>query len=304
MSALVVDLSSAGRLVLAVILAAAVLSKLASPEAAARTFRRLGASEARANAGSRILVVLELLAAGVLLVGPGLLAGATAILLFTGFVAVALLARAGDGDCGCFGTTPQPHNHRFAVLLRLAGVGTGVLILVAGEESEGWPSVRSVWLAAIVLSVFVLRLPAIRTASLNNDRPPALLDGAMPGQRRMPRRALLHRFLSLAVAAVGVGGAIPLARSFACTPCLAGAGASAFNSGPSAVSDPSTADGSPCKLACSERRVTADAKAGDDFDSNTLMAGTDDAQLTAVAAIYRTDLLRSATDFQRCAERC
>lgn len=181
-----------------------------------------------------------------------------------------------------------------------------MLILVAGEAGQAWPSVRSTWLAAIVLSALVLRLPAParrrRAGATLAEAPSDVL-----GTRRMSRRNLLNRILSLAGVAFGAGVALPLARAFVCThtaPCASAADVPAFGSGESDDPHLGSVERSPCKIACSEQRVVGDAEAGDDLDTSSLEAGSDDAQLLAVAGAFRNALLGSATDFQRCALRC
>lgn len=312
-SGILLDLATASRIVLGAVLSAAALAKAVDPSGLRDQLTRLGAHGPLVAIAPAVVVAAELATVGLLAVGSALSAGLAVVVLFAGFAAVVMATPAKDGstsDCGCFGAATKPPRHRRLpqVLSRVAGAAAGGLVLVGGGDGLGWPSNRSVWLAAGGLCLLVLRVPdplsvSRRTAEngLWDVRRNASHDGTAPVT--MGRRNLLKRFGRFAGGAAAIGVLGPLAKAFACVSNSMPCGASASIDSESVDHDHG-ADRSPCFHACNERRVVDEVTANDALDASAGAAGEDEDALIASADAFRAEILRFETEYSQCQARC
>lgn len=302
------DVALVARLIVFSILVVAVVAKLADSAPLSRFLGHLGVSRRGALVARWALLTLEVVVAGLLLVGPSFLAGASVSALMAGFIIALVLGRRRSNapPCGCLGRLSANTSPGWlGIALRVIGVGSGILIAAGGDPGT-WPSLRMLGLAGATAGVaLVISRPwsprhpveaaaaTAGTGTHNNDA---------WSSRDFSRRKLL----TAGGAGLGAVALVPLARVFACTETQGGGCilTGSTTSPDTSSGTPLAVDRTPCFRACSEQRAIREAMASDGLDDCTLPAGNDQAQLQSCAEAFRKSLRQYETDYQLCVARC
>lgn len=174
-----VDLAGMARMLIAIVLIAAVVFKLFDRRGLRTMLRDLAVPDRVLDAGVAAVIATELIVAAALLAAPPMVAGIATTTLFLGFAVVVFLKRNQTSGCGCFGKlTPSRKSVAAEESPRVAGAVGGVLIALEGS-AFGWFNQTTIGWTLAVMAAYVTTA-AVRRALARPGETRAPVPTAMP----------------------------------------------------------------------------------------------------------------------------